>query len=423
MDLTKLSKNELLAKCEENGITKCKSKNKTELIKILNDKKLETSNKSQKNTENNNIDECYSEDDSKCSENDNKDFKDNIDSIIKLLPKKFDNYKKEIATKINNINKAGVDSSIPCTTKRVSQNSRIYLPYYLIKKNNLTLDILNTYTSGICVGISPSKFQELSNNDSNDDLDDYLINNIGSDETVSAIIVIIKSNGYSGSSKEREEKKILDLLIQQKKWKPIIKKTNANKGNDKWEGHYYYNISGGEQDIIQSWTGSEEQIFTTYKGFMSNTNIIKSVKASLIYMMLFVHDINKIFVNINDVIYYKLILENYLKNTFYINNSCYELIKQLKCFDKDNNLISPIMCTKISIDDFSEKNKLNISHNIAVSKNIILFCETNKIMLSDYRPGNLFWDFKIANMRQQDDTIEEYWLAIEKSVELRKSLY
>ena len=36
MDLTKLSKYELLSKCEELGITKCKSKNKTELIDLIN---------------------------------------------------------------------------------------------------------------------------------------------------------------------------------------------------------------------------------------------------------------------------------------------------------------------------------------------------------------------------------------------------
>jgi tRNA1(Val) A37 N6-methylase TrmN6 len=35
MDLTKLSKNELLVKCEEKGIKKCKSKNKEELITLL----------------------------------------------------------------------------------------------------------------------------------------------------------------------------------------------------------------------------------------------------------------------------------------------------------------------------------------------------------------------------------------------------
>jgi site-specific DNA-methyltransferase (adenine-specific) len=38
MDLTKLSKPELLAKCEELGITKCKSKNKGKLIDLINSK-------------------------------------------------------------------------------------------------------------------------------------------------------------------------------------------------------------------------------------------------------------------------------------------------------------------------------------------------------------------------------------------------
>jgi hypothetical protein len=36
MELTKLSKTELLEKCEELGITKCKSKNKGDLIDLIN---------------------------------------------------------------------------------------------------------------------------------------------------------------------------------------------------------------------------------------------------------------------------------------------------------------------------------------------------------------------------------------------------
>jgi len=39
MNLSKLSKPELLAKCQELGLTKCKSKNKCELIKLINSKK------------------------------------------------------------------------------------------------------------------------------------------------------------------------------------------------------------------------------------------------------------------------------------------------------------------------------------------------------------------------------------------------
>ena len=39
--LTKLSKTELLVKCKENGIKKCKSKNKEELIVLLENKAVE----------------------------------------------------------------------------------------------------------------------------------------------------------------------------------------------------------------------------------------------------------------------------------------------------------------------------------------------------------------------------------------------
>ena len=41
MDLTTLSKSELLVKCQENGIKKCKSKNKEELIVLLQNKPSE----------------------------------------------------------------------------------------------------------------------------------------------------------------------------------------------------------------------------------------------------------------------------------------------------------------------------------------------------------------------------------------------
>ena len=41
MDLTKLSKNELLVKCEENGIKKYKSKNREQLIALLENKPVE----------------------------------------------------------------------------------------------------------------------------------------------------------------------------------------------------------------------------------------------------------------------------------------------------------------------------------------------------------------------------------------------
>ena len=47
MELTKLSKTELLLKCEELGITKCKSKNKSELIDLINSKHQSKNKKNQ----------------------------------------------------------------------------------------------------------------------------------------------------------------------------------------------------------------------------------------------------------------------------------------------------------------------------------------------------------------------------------------
>ena len=407
-DLNKLSKSELLLMCEELGITKCKSKNKNELINIINNKRENCDLDIHEDVD---LDpDADLELDTDADETE-KEIRKNINAVIQ----KFGKYNKNIMTKLKNINKAGVDATIP-------QDSRLFIPYELVQKNNLTLDQLNTYKGGICIGILPSKYKELSEKENLDELENYLVNNIGSDNKVSCIINIMKTHGYSGSSYERKEKSILDNLIEQNNWKPIIKLEKGNKGNNKWQGHSYYNISGGEQESLRSWEGKEPQIFTTYKGFMSEYKVINVVKASLIYMMLFLYDIDKIF-DKKQLQQYRDIFETYLKNQYYLDKSCYESIISLKCLNKNGNLISPILCSEISIEDYCKENKLNISHNIAVSKNIILFCNKNNILLSDYRPGNLFWDYKLANMRQQDDTIEEYWIAIKKSFELYQNLY
>jgi len=67
MDFTKLTKTELLEKCQELGITKCKSKNKSELIKLINveihlEKKIELVVKDELFLENEDEDEDNNED-------------------------------------------------------------------------------------------------------------------------------------------------------------------------------------------------------------------------------------------------------------------------------------------------------------------------------------------------------------------------
>jgi hypothetical protein len=341
-----------------------------------------------------------------------------IDKIITSIIKHFP---ESIKTKLKNINKAGVEG--PCTTKRVSQESRMSIPYSMIC--SFKLSQLQTYKNGIVIRLPFNDYERIrKQTEERSELDDYLIHNIGGNDIVSCFIILVKEDGNSGSSEQREQYEKLDEEIKKMDWKPIqrveIKDKNIHKGNEKWYGHYYFDISGGQQDSFQSHKDKKDQIFTTYKGFMSNSKVINDVKASLIYQMLHCHDIS-ICIKPDELTKYKNELKEYLKNTFYLNKSCYELIYQLGSI-KQGKLISPIRCEPLSISMFENEKEVDISHNEAVCKKKIYFCENNNILLSDYRPGNLFWDLHLGNMQQQDFTIDEYWADHDKRTVLHNSL-
>jgi hypothetical protein len=346
-------------------------------------------------------------------------IKQTLSQVIKKLP-------KNIRTKLKNINKAGICDV--CPTKRVSQNSRILLPYYIIRKSGLTLNQLKTYTSGVVIELPFREYERISSiNSNNDELDAYIVTNIGGETTnpVVAIVTIRKENGYSGSSVQREDLVRLKNEIVVRGWEPVAYnpektiKGKKNKGNANWSGHYYYKISGGSQQSFKSHPNKEPQIFTTHKGFMTTEKIIKDVMASLVWQMLHTFDIEKCIPG-EDALKYKQILEDYLKNTTYLGKSCYESMKKLENI-RDGKLISPITQKEISINAFDKETVdggkdeiVDISHDDAVNKNNIRFCPENNVMLSDYFPGNLFWDTHLGNMQQQSFTVKEYWAEIEK---------
>ena len=352
-----------------------------------------------------------------------------IGAIIKKLP-------KNIRTKLKNINKAGICDV--CPTKRVSQNSRILLPYYIIRKSGLTLDQLKTYISGVVIELPFREYERIrmkSINSNNDELDAYIISNIGGETTnpVAAVVTIRKENGYSGSSVQREDLVRLKNEIVVRGWEPVAynpektMKGKKNKGNANWSGHYYYKISGGSQQSFKSHPNKELQIFTTHKGFMSTDKIIVDVMTSLVWQILHIFDIDK-FIPREDALKYKQTLEDYLKNITYLGKSCYESMKKLENI-RDGKLISPITQKEISINAFDKETVdggykdeiVDISHDDAVNKNNIRFCPENNVMLSDYFPGNLFWDTHLGNMQQQSFTVKEYWAEMEQRNTKRNS--
>ena len=358
-----------------------------------------------------------------------------VKGIIGAIIKKFP---KNIQTKLKNINKAG--QCDVCTTKRVSQNSRILLPYYIIRKSGLTLDQLKTYTNGVVIEVPFREYERIRKSSvgditSNDELDEYIINNIGGETSnpVAAIVTIGKEGGYSGSSVQREDLVRLKNEIVVRGWEPVAynpektMKGKKNKGNANWSGHYYYKISGGSQQSFKSHPNKEPQIFTTHKGFMSTDKIIVDVMTSLVWQILHIFDIDK-FIPREDVLKYKQTLEDYLKNITYLGKSCYESMKKLENI-RDGKLISPITQKEISINAFDKETVdggykdeiVDISHDDAVNKNNIRFCPENNVMLSDYFPGNLFWDTHLGNMQQQSFTVKEYWAEMEQRNTKRNS--
>ena len=353
-----------------------------------------------------------------------------VKGIINEIRKKFP---KNIQTKLKNINKAG--KCDVCDTKRVSQDSRILLPYQNIRACELTLDQLKTHINGIVIDVPFQEYERISSSSNiNDELDAYIINNIGGEtiDPLAAIVTIKNEDGNSGSSAEREDLKRLENEIVVRGWQPVAcnpEKTikgKKNIGNANWSGHYYYKISGGSQQSFKSHPDKEDKLFTTYKGFMSTEKIITDVKASLVWQMLHIFDIDK-FISTEDALEYKQKLEDYLKKTMYLGESCYESIKKLENI-RDGKLISPITQKEISITAFDQKTVcggkdeiVDISHNEPVNHKKIRFCQENNVMLSDYRPGNLFWDIHLGNMQQQSFTVKEFWEEMEERITKRKS--
>jgi hypothetical protein len=329
--------------------------------------------------------------------------------VISFLPKK-------ISEKISNIDKAQEGNILG--SKRISRSSRMILPYSLAKK--FSLEQLQTFENGMAVSLENNDYFDIQTNE--DELSKYLLDNIGGNEKVSCIIVIHTNDGKSSSNNLRKIYKKIKQIIKNKKWKPIERINNNNhgktyKGNNNWEGHYYINISGGDQDSIQSHEGKPKkyQIFNTYKGFM-NPNVVIITQATLIYMFLHCENIEKY---IKDHKIFKEQYSEYLKNIKldkdidgydniydYCHDPCLRFINNdiLQC---------PLLLKKINISQFEisetkDPEYLNICHNEAIDKKKIYFDKELNTLVSDYRPTNLFWGTHLGNMMQQSNTISEY---------------
>ena len=74
----------------------------------------------------------------------------------------------------------------------------------------------------------------------------------------------MKQEGNSGSGEQRNDLQELIKEIAVNGWTPVtslVEPGTRNMTNEKWGGHYYYNISGGQQNALQSWEGKKLHSF------------------------------------------------------------------------------------------------------------------------------------------------------------------
>ena len=127
-------------------------------------------------------------------------------------------------------------------------------------------------------------------------------------------------------------------------------------------------------------------------------------------------DIEQYIISEEKLIKYRNEFESYIQQTTYNGETIYNLLHKIIDI-RDNKLYSPIECISLNIKDFEN---YQISHNESVYKDKIYFDEEKNILLSDYRPGNLFWDTQLGNMQQQNFTVDEFWADIDRRIQFRK---
>lgn len=324
--------------------------------------------------------------------------------------------------------------------QRTSRKCRVLISWKIVKKNELTIEQLETFTGGVVVEFVNEDYFDEKNQ--KDPLFIELKKRLGGDEIVSSMISIRTEDKGSSSYKSRESFKKLIKEIPDYKNKIIRRKNrkyeDVNEGNEKWEGFIYVSIRGGQQDVIEThFTKNKNNkkkyyLFNPACEFASEATCL-DIDLVMLYFALISIDYNKLNEKQKGV-YSKLkaSVEVYLEQSEYENE---ELTGNLLSYCKNHpclkmvkgKLFDPIQVKEILIEDFAiddkeDERNLDFTHNEAVNKNKYYWDKKQKCLLSPSRPTNIFWSRHLSNMMQQNFYLEQYFNYEEEIVKRRKDL-
>jgi len=339
-----------------------------------------------------------------------------------------------VKTKIKNITGKARVASL-CGGARIAKHSRFTIPYRQL--GSVTLDDLRTINNGVVVVLENGDYFNIQHSSS--PLDKYLLENIGGDKTVSAIVAFRSVGGTSSSAATMKIYEKMKPIIEEQKWIPVERISPATIphgktyiGNDKWKGHYYVNICGGSnKKKVQTHCAengalpAKFQLFNCVGGYM-NSAVGIHLTSSMLYMLLFSTDIiSETDLKEDSLATFKKEYESLLAKVCYDSGS---VLVWCNRFIRGGQLICPLDGTPIPFKYFNitaskDHNYMQLCHNEAASKKRYFQDQTINIFMGDHRPNNLFWGTHQGNMEQQDMTIEEYHYHLRTKVRRLNKLF
>ena len=316
--------------------------------------------------------------------------------------------------------------------ERTSRKNRSLISWKTVKKNKLSIEMLNSFENGVVV--------EFINNDyfNDDDQDNELFlelkNRLGSDENVSSIISFRSEDGSSSSAIQRSSfakfidntevvykgKKITinDSNYKEYALKKLVDGSGSGSGNNKWSGFLFVSIKGGQQDKIETHNNDDITLFNPACEYASK-EVSFDIDLTLAYFAMRSIDLNNLPED-KKIIHNSLIsrLEKILKETTYeLNGKDITLYHYCNMHPSlaidEKRLYDPIQLRDIPISKFnikssSDPESIDLTHNEAVNKEIYYWDDKRKCILSPARPTNLFWSYHFSNMMQQDFNLSGY---------------
>ena len=326
---------------------------------------------------------------------------------------------------INNNGKCGTKSIL--STQRTTCSGRCLIPYEVVMNNNCNDENkLRTFYEGLTINLINEDYFNVK--EKNDDFSKYAIEEIGGEKIVSSMVSAMSVNGDSGSAHALKCFNLLESEIKKYSWIPLKRKPEyvsddgkryeslVTSGNDKIHGHYYVDVSGGNnKNKKNKEIKREHQCFIAYYDY-ANKEVALHINVKMIYELLHCFDIEDCLTP-SEIDEIKKVFETFLKGIHYDDGCLYDSHVMQKCLKYKNGkkiLVCPLTDNKISIHHFKINDdecleSIQVCHQEAVSKEKIYFDETRGYMVTARRPQNLFWGTKRGNMQQQELTIDELW--------------